>query len=201
MKIRVIVWLVLSTSINSCLLNNCVKVGMNKSDLEWYNQLPNMGDTLFYKGSDNTVDTFLISNKYRYYMDCNSFEVSKYQPETFGLTGDCLNKNVKYSFYNFFQMEFSKDTRTKTSESAVMTFRNLDASIYINHKKLSDFKKELIKNTFLNKNLETIKFDNELEHGSSTYSVKIKSFNWNKELGLVRYMTTDSVVYDYWKKR
>lgn len=151
MKSVIILSLILSTFIlNSCLFSNCIKVGMNKSDLEWYNHLPNMGDTLFYKGSDGTVDSFLISNKYRYYKDCNRLEISKYQPEIFGLTGDCLNKNVKYCSDNYFQIEFSKDRRTKTSESAVMTFTNLDASIYINHKKVSDFKTEIIKNTFLN---------------------------------------------------
>ncbi|MCC6702077.1 MAG: hypothetical protein IT221_11165 [Fluviicola sp.] len=128
-------------------------------------------------------------------------EKSKFQSEVFGYTGNCLNKNVKYCLKDFFQIEFSKDTRTKTSESAMMTFRHLNAWIFIDHKKLSDFETELIKNPFLNKELETIKFDKGLNYGSATCSVYIEEFNWNKELGLVRYITRDSVVYDYWKKR
>lgn len=29
----------------------------------------------------------------------------------------------------------------------------------------------------------------------------LKSFNWSKERGLVRYTTQDGVVFDYWKKK
>lgn len=181
--------------LNSCLFSNCTVLSFNKKEASWYTDYFNLKDTVFYKGSDNSIDTFIITNKFREYSRCNKLEISEYQYEEFSIKGSMINKKVKNSSNNKFIINFTKNENNETNTYFelfdIYTYKTLDI------KEFSDT--TLYVNAF-KKQLKTIQFDHadEIIEEHSSW-VRIANFHWNKNYGLVQYTTRKGVVYDFWK--
>lgn len=198
--IHAFISLILMESLHSCMFSGCEKVPFNKDDLSWITGLPNEGDTILYKGTDETIDTFSVTLRRHEYSKCNRFEVSKYQPEEFTLIMVNNNHKTYGSWLRHCQFDITKKLKNNQIESAFKKLKFYDLNTY-GFDDLSKIKTEQIHLKYNNKSLETYCFDHSVTRMSSaSFKERIISFNWSKELGLVRYMDADSVVYEYWKR-
>lgn len=162
--------------------------------------LPNEGDTILYKGSDETIDTFFVSTKYRGYADCNRFEMGKYQPEEFIFCMDNLNRKTYGSWYRYVNFEMTRALKENISDVASKIFRFYDLTSDIDEV-VNKIKQEKLKLKYISKTVETIFVDHyTADVDGASFRERILNFSWNKELGLVRYLDADSVEYQYWKK-
>lgn len=189
--------------LKSCIFSGCEKIALNQEDLSWYKSLPNEGDTLFFRGYDGTIDTFIVSNNVNEFSDCNRFEIGDYQYNMSRYTATLINskrdRNINNRFYIFLTKKHQIDSSTSCNK-LIQVF-----DLYTNElNSLDMFKHDTILIKSLKRHIPTIFIDKKSKNTnveSSSKTIKIQSFNWNKEYGLVRYMTEDSVVYEYWKKR
>lgn len=185
--------------IQSC--NNCVKIPFNKDDLNWINNLPELDDTLFFRGDNSTIDTFIITDKYRGFRDCNRFEVSKFQPEEFTLTGTCINSKVNGNTKRFFQFNLIKDGDTSFLREAIKNFKFYNLNTF-QLKNLNDVSEKKLFLTCFQSQVNTYYFDRtKTNESSASYNVRILNFNWSKNHGLLKYMDSDSVSYEVWKRK
>lgn len=192
--------LLVTKLLHSCMFSGCEKVPFNKEDLSWIVNLPNEGDTILYKGSDETIDTFFVSTKYRGYADCNRFEMGKYQPEEFIFCMDNLNRKTYGSWYRYVNFEMTRALKENISDTASKIFRFYDLTSYYDDL-VNKIEHQQIKLKYLSKTVQTIYIDHyTADVGGASFRERILNFSWNKELGLVRYLDADSVEYQYWKK-
>ncbi len=192
--------LLVTKLLHSCMFSGCEKVPFNKEDLSWIVNLPNEGDTILYKGSDETIDTFFVSTKYRGYADCNRFEMGKYQPEEFIFCMDNLNRKTYGSWYRYVNFEMTRALKENISDVASKIFRFYDLTSDIDEV-VNKIKQEKLKLKYISKTVETIFVDHyTADVDGASFRERILNFSWNKELGLVRYLDADSVEYQYWKK-
>lgn len=200
----IIIVLALTPFIKSCVFSGCEKVNFNQEDLSWYKSLPNEGDTLFFRGSDNSIDTFVIGNRFREYTDCNKMAFGDYQYDEFRCAGTLINIKGKNDFFGTgFDFFFTKRNQNDSISSCNKSIQVFDLQTSGIITSLNVFKVDTIVIESLNKRLSTVFINNSkyADFDSSTNPIEIISFNWSKEYGLVRYTTRDSVVYEYWKKR
>lgn len=184
----------------SCIFSDCLKIPLKSNDLEWFENLTNLGDTIFFKGSDSSVDTFLISNKYKEYGDCNRFEKGKFQYQEFRFKGIMLNKKVRDSFINNFDIRFTKELQ---SDSTIDCYKSMQVfDLYFEGlTSLKTFKCDTIFIESQHKKIPTVFVEESSNTKKESSSwVKIKNFHWSKKYGLLRYTTEDGVIYEYWKK-
>lgn len=181
---------------HSCIFGDCIRVPLNKPYLDWYKNLPNEGDTLLYKGSDNSIDTFVITNKYFGYGQCNHLEFGDYQYELFRLDAQMINRKVRNNFTNTFSIEFAKK-----DNSAVETYQYIKLlDLYIEG--INDVDEALAADS-IHKQKDTLFVGDgtlNIDQYSSTNPISIEEFYWSKKSGLVRYTTNVGIVYEFWKK-
>lgn len=183
---------------HSCLLGDCKKIPLKKSYAEWYDGLPNEGDTLLFKGSNNTIDSFLITNKFLDYSPCNRIELSDYQYGSFTLTGKMINSKIRYNNEKYFniKMESTNDSPRETYQylqlfDVYLEGRNGIDSLHLEYID-SIAKKDL--------GVHLVPGNSNVYRYNSDDLISVKDFWWSRKRGLIRYTTEDGVTYEFWKK-
>ncbi len=200
MKKNALILLMLMFS-GACAFSDCVRIPMGSKDLAWYTDLPNEGDTLFYKGSDNSVDTFIVTNKYREYSQCNKMAFDN-QYEKIGFSAEMRNKKIHNNSDINFELRFDKKSQENPAEDCNKYLAVFD--LYIEGEtSLDKFKLDTISSQSLKKKIPTylIEASPLTNRRDGPNHVAVNSFNWNSKYGLVRYVTEEGIIYEYWKKK
>ena len=183
---------------HSCLLGDCKKIPLKKSYAEWYDGLPNEGDTLLFKGSDSSIDSFLITNKFLTYTPCNRIEISDYQYGSFTLTGKMINSKTRYNNEKYFNIKMES-----TDNSPHETYQYIQLlDVYLEGRNMIDsLKLEYLDSTAKRDlGVHVVPGSSHATIYTSENMISIRDFYWSKKNGLVRYTTEDGVTYEFWKK-
>jgi|GEM_PF-4080215 len=183
---------------HSCSLADCEKIPLKKSYLEWYNDLPNEGDILLYKGSNNYIDSFLIIGKEHSDGYCNRFEVSKYQHETFSFTGKMINFKNRRLLSKRFELRFEADEELKKTYQYINLFDVYDEGYnHIDAYELQYMDSVTMNDPYIIVDPRTTEAD---RYDNSSNRTSIHDFYWSKKRGLVRYTTEKGNTYEFWKR-
>ncbi len=172
---KVIIVLTLLT-LSSCVFDDCEKIYLSSQDKLWLSVYSEK-DTLVFE-NDVYKDTFVVAFVSNYFSDCNKVEYGKFQYEKGVIKVKHITSNVRDIKYNCgFSIKLSKEQQKDSSQfcSKVFnvfdfyskTFNNIDSEL---HTKRS-----------------TYKFEQSQKQSNKPCSKSIKSFEWNKERGLLSY--------------
>lgn len=187
---RYIKWLIsvffISVFLLGCDLDkNCKRINVPKQWKQWLNAY-DLNDTVVFRGDRGNVDTFICIEKSSKYSACNKFELGEFQYET------CLvklkpknchgNDSNHCSMSLKFFMDFDYKDKGMISVYDLYDLRNTDKVIY-EELELENGKK--YRTRFV-----------EFGKSGKSYNRKyIQSFNWNKEIGLIKYESIDGEVF------
>ena len=176
-------------------ISTCKKIEMSADDLSWI-KFYNLNDKVVLINTKNEdKDTLKLIEKIVEFSPCNKFELGPNQYQQY--------------YYTFLSSKFnSPGSLTSTAGLSYYTGKNrygndkktIDAfgRIWVTDNLEQDILKRKIKVVGLKDSIETLYLDktNFPSQGKS----RIKSFNWHKKLGLVRYVTNDGNIYEFQRK-
>lgn len=183
----------------SCLFKNCKEVLISKGEIEWFNYFE-LGDTLFYISQESSIDTFVVIEDDHYLSNCNKIEIGNYQYDQAWVTAKMINKKYKNYDDCLFTIEFSKQLQKDSITPSYKYFTVFDLTTEeFNDMKM--FEIDSIYSIGLKRKVPTISFpDSPKMRSSGTCPIKLSSFNWNKEYGLIRYTLKSGEVFDFLRK-
>ncbi len=165
--------------------NDCIKVALPKEDLQWFEPY-NKGDTVVFACQNTEMrDSFVVISVSNYFTDCNQFEVGNYQYNFAKIGLRPIKMGIVDYHESGIQVEFSNDSQPDNKIPSMKSFLVFDLSV--------DFKdfKDLSKDTCSigRKIYSAYHFSNESSISSDFdgKSFEVKSFYWDKKMGLLRY--------------
>jgi len=172
-----------SAVLESCLLGDCEKLNLPKSDLDWFNCYK-VGQKLYFKNQTDNIDTLFVNKNETNYSPCNKFELGSFerQEATIWLGNSPQNFPI--------QVTFTQWDKNSESQKHFCVFgyeywsnnnferRPIDTSL-----KFQNLKPQILKCTFF-------------KNDSITDHCKLNSFFWNREYGLVKYILHDTLEYE-----
>lgn len=193
MKTIIIVGILLLNLLNSCLFSGCKKVNLTKSEKSWFNAYK-LKQIVIFKSNLGNVDTFFVKQKFLTYTSCSKLERGPSQYEIISI--NLLNKKNKSNNTVDVNIEFSKSYQDSLSIPCIKYFRVYDLTGGYESIEDTLIYKSII---WQNKKYNSLffKFGSTL---TSEYASKIESFNWTKELGLLRYTTFKGEVFELLKR-
>lgn len=171
----------------SCNLDvNCNKVTLAKADLDFFN-IYNISDTIILKSNKEHFDTLIVFDKFRRFSRCNKFELGKNQFEQFTIT---LTSKMKTKGSNNLVI-LSFKMRSDEREISEKCFYVYDLS-FCKEVAERDVICDSLYSDKIKTNINTYFFNTSNSLSDGSY---IKSFNWSKEFGLIRYETKEGEVF------
>jgi len=169
---------------------HCEKINLSLEDKQWYQAYAKC-DTIWFKSNKGKLDTLIISSRDNRYSPCNKFELSThiFQEMNIKMIPPFCPEDESYCRV---EISLSKRYQYKPDETCEKIISVFDLN--------SNFKEtdSLIKmdsihlNGFVGKIL-TYYFEKDDRFSQSYGWMKIKSFNWSKEFGLVRYNRNNEI--------
>lgn len=183
--------------LNRCVTSGCTKISLSKSEKEWI-QVYDSNQVVVFRSNLKHLDTFIVSYVYDLYTPCNRIELSQYE-YNYSIV-KLKSKRCHGSYHCEVSLEFSKKLQESEQIQCNKYFRVFD--LWSDDFDLLDsLKKQNISLNSSNEKIDTYYFDQENNAKDIDAGICfIKSFNWNKKRGLVRYETKDGEIFELIKK-
>lgn len=186
-------YLFLILLLSACFGDNCERIDLGAEDLTWL-EAYRPGDTLIMKSDSSRYDTLVLVNMEKEYTPCNIFELGNHQFQYALLT--LKSSLVPTHLYDNVQLSIEIDTPLGHSTLSIygfdLEYNNANDSVPIN---------ELEEKIFLPWKKDSIYSYRFTKSNSTSYGEHvIRSFNWSKKIGLVRYTIESGEVFDLIKR-
>lgn len=180
----------------SCANNSdCKKITLSKKDLSWFNCYKK-GQILYFKNQFDDIDTMIVYKNIVDFSPCNKFELGEFQ---FQLASIRLNnKNDKNLITNRrVQVNFNQEENGKLSSKSFYVF---DYSFWDGYDLDKELKDTAIYLKYYNKKeINCLVFDPKFDRSHDDSNNDLDTFFWSKELGLVKYILHDTLIYKLYK--
>jgi hypothetical protein len=201
-KNMILILFLLPLFVGSCIFseNSCIKVKLTKEEKSWFYNYKK-GQRILYKSNLGKVDTFTVTGGGGdSYTTCAPFELGKYEYNTDGFIMQSSKCHGTNSFNCCVNVIFTKEGQKVGKTPCDKRFRVFDLNTP-DLTSLDSIPKVVLKLESLNKTVSTYFFDvGKFVEDNDFSNNGVKSFNWNKEHGLVQYSLFTGEVYTFWKK-
>lgn len=174
--------IILFTGLLQSCFSNCNEIKLSQDDRSWITPYLNIKSVIF-KSDQNNQDTFFLKEKYEDYTTCSKFELGPNIYNYAAITFE--SKNTPKSLKKKFSVGIEKDHSHELPSECLIRLSLLDLDSRFDNLKDSLLIFETITNPYNGRNYKTLRFTRG-DRFTSTPS-RIRSYNWSKEDGLIRY--------------
>ena len=175
--LKIIYPVVFITGLQSCLFSNCNEIKLSKEDKSWMAPYNNVESVVF-KSDQNNLDTFFFKERSESYTTCTKIELG---PNIYNSSGMSFqSKNTSKKSPKGFYIGLTKDYFHELPSGCIIDLDVFDLNLHFDS--IKDLNFEIVVNLHNQRKYYTIR-----ESRESGQNTTIKSYNWSKKSGLMRY--------------
>ena len=185
---KLVLLLAVGLLFHSCFFDNCKKQELTLDEKSWFKPY-HLYDTIIFKSDRFNLDSLLVNSKEDYFSKCNKLEIGPLKKNTFYILLKPLTENK--DVYSDISIEFRKESEASPCLKHIRVytlwgFYESKTDIWVSQKiRLNTDGKEYM-SYYFEDNETANSFGNNI----------IKSFNWSKKYGLLRYEKNSGEVFD-----
>lgn len=195
MKIKYLQVLFIFTIVFTSCNNNCIQTHLTNDERDWFLRY-RKGDVIIFKSNLGNLDSLKVVSKTEGFTnpDCNRIGVGKYQQEFIKIEFEPnVYKNI--DIYNVAEISIYKDYPDKIDFPFFRIFGLEYADIIENHNLI----REKITLSTTNKTYFVYSFKENV-NTTNAGNEYLKSFQWDKKEGLIRYEANNGEIFELLKK-
>ncbi len=171
-------------TLQSCLFSNCNEISLSEEERKWV-EFYEKSDTLIFSNNEDVRDIFVLSKKYEDYTTCSKIELGPDVYNYLGITFLETGKPNKRS--NKINISLKKDFQHIANNEFIKSFQVFDLRSSFDNPEDTALVTEYIDLQGLKSRIKTYFFKVGDSFSDNTNN-KIRSYNWSKKFGLVKYV-------------